>query len=135
MAVIRTATLSYRSTSVSHSSAGNPGMTDAFRVTVVRPPHDLVLTVREPSGGHQVSWEVFLQSLRRAHAPDRARTDFSPLAGFYSRKFPPARAPHSQPRTPRPLMLAAASFGHYIMQARMLRGSKLRAESFDAGQG
>ncbi len=32
-------------------------------------------------------------------------------------------------RMPQPLMLAAASFGHYIMQARMLRGIKRRAEA------
>jgi len=31
--------------------------------------------------------------------------------------------------TPRPLMLATAAFGHYIMQARMLRGIKRRAEA------
>lgn len=30
--------------------------------------------------------------------------------------------------TPRPLMLIAAGFGHYIMQVRMLKGIKRRAE-------
>ncbi len=32
-------------------------------------------------------------------------------------------------RTPRPLMLVAAALGHYIMQARMLRGIKRRVEA------
>ncbi len=43
-----------------------PGMTDAFCVTVVRPPHDLVLTVPEPGGGNRVSWEFQLEPLNQA---------------------------------------------------------------------
>lgn len=31
--------------------------------------------------------------------------------------------------TPRPLMLAIAGFGHYVMESRMLRGIKRRAEA------
>lgn len=113
-----------------------PGMTDAFRVTIARSPHDLVLTVPEPSGANQVSWEFLLAPL------DHARTRLI-VRGRISHRWPGsirerARAPgrlifieriyEMLAHTPKPLMLAAAGFGHYIMQVRMLRGIKRRAE-------
>lgn len=113
-----------------------PDATDAFRVTTAEPPHDLILTVPDASGGNQVSWEFLLEPL------DRTRTRLI-VRGHISRHWPapttPRSALHRRPiliehiygvlaRTPRPLMLAAASLGHYIMQARMLRGIKRRAE-------
>lgn len=108
-------------------------MTDAFRVSVVRPPHDLVLTVPEPGGGHQVSWEFFLQSLAGGRTRLIVRGRISPhWPGFiHESSRPPGRLILIEriyeilARTPRPLMLAAASFGHYMMQARMLRDIKL----------
>lgn len=114
-----------------------PGMRDAFRVARVRPPHDLVLTVPEVSGGNQVSWEFLLEPL------DRGRTRLI-VRGRISRCWPGSIQERSRPpgrliliehiykilaHTPRPMMLAVASFGHYIMQARMLRGIKRRAEA------
>ena len=114
-----------------------PGMTDAFCVTTVRPPHDLVLTVPEATGGNQVSWEFLLEPL------DHERTRLI-VRGRISRQWPGSIRERSRPpgrlvlieriyavfaHTPRPLMLAAAGFGHYIMQARMLRGIKRRAEA------
>ncbi|WMT73384.1 SRPBCC family protein [Bradyrhizobium sp. Ash2021] len=120
-----------------------PGMTDAFCVTTVRPPHDLVLTVPKATGGHQVSWEFLLEPL------DHQRTRLI-VRGRISRRWPGSIRERSRPpgrlilieriyailaHTPRPLMLAAAGFGHYIMQARMLRGIKRRAESVTAGIG
>ena len=114
-----------------------PGMTDAFRVTTVRPPHDLVLTVPEASGGNQVSWEFLLEPV------DHGRTRLI-VRGRISRHWPGSIRERSRPpgrlilieriyailaHTPRPLMLAAAGFGHYIMEARMLRGIKRRAEA------
>jgi hypothetical protein len=114
-----------------------PGMTDVFRVASARPPHDLVLTVPEANGGNQVSWEFLLKPL------DHGRTRLI-VRGRISHRWPGSIQERSRPpgrlilieriyeilaRTPRPLMLVAASFGHYIMQARMLRGIKRRAEA------
>ena len=114
-----------------------PGMMDAFRVATVVPPRDLVLTVPEASGGNQVSWEFLLEPL------DRGRSRLV-VRGRISRRWPSSTRDRSRPsgrlifieriyailaHTPRPLMLAAAAFGHYIMQARMLRGIKRRAEA------
>ncbi len=45
-----------------------PGMTDVFCATIVRPPHDLVLTVPEAGGGNQVSWEFLLEPLEDGRA-------------------------------------------------------------------
>jgi uncharacterized protein YndB with AHSA1/START domain len=114
-----------------------PGMADAFCVTTVQPQHDLVLTVPEASGGNQVSWEFLLEPL------DNNRTRLI-VRGRISRRWPGSIQERSRPpgrlifiervyavfaRIPRPLMLVAAAFGHYIMQARMLRGIKRRAEA------
>jgi uncharacterized protein YndB with AHSA1/START domain len=114
-----------------------PGMADAFCVTTVQPQHDLVLTVPEASGGNQVSWEFLLEPL------DHNRTRLI-VRGRISRRWPGSIQERSRPpgrlifiervyavlaRIPRPLMLVAAAFGHYIMQARMLRGIKRRAEA------
>ncbi len=114
-----------------------PGMEDAFCVTTFEPPHDLVLTVPEASGANQVSWEFLLEPL------DHERTRLI-VRGRISRCWPGSIRERSRPpgrlifieriyailaRTPRPLMLVAAAFGHYIMQARMLRGIKRRAEA------
>jgi hypothetical protein len=114
-----------------------PGMADAFCVTTVQPPHDLVLTVPEASGGNQVSWEFLLEPL------DHERTRLI-VRGRISERWPGSIQERSRPpdrlifieriyavlaRTPRPLMLLVAAFGHYIMQARMLRGIKRRAEA------
>jgi hypothetical protein len=115
-----------------------PGMRDAFCVTTVRPPRDLVLTVPEASGGIQVSWELLLQPL------DYGRTRLI-MRGRISRHWPGSIRERSRPPgrlifieriyailayTPRPLMLVAAAFGHCVMQARMLRGIKRRAEAW-----
>lgn len=113
-----------------------PGATDAFRVVTIEPPHDLVLVVPDASGGHQVSWEFLLEPL------DHGRTRLI-VRGRISQRWPaPAQDRSASAHgpilieriygalalTPRPLMLAAAGFGHYIMQARMLRGIKRRVE-------
>jgi hypothetical protein len=113
-----------------------PGATDAFCVNTVRPPHDLVLTVPDTSGGNQVSWEFLLELL------DDKRTRLI-VRGRISPRWPEPTQDRSASAhglifierihgilalTPRPLILAAAGFGHYIMQVRMLRGIKRRAE-------
>ena len=114
-----------------------PGMKDVFCVTTVRPPHDLVLTVPKASGGNQVSWEFLLEPLEDGCTRLIVR-------GRISRQWPGSILERSRPqgrlifierihailaRSPRPLMLAAVGFGHYIMQARMLRDIKRRAEA------
>jgi hypothetical protein len=111
-------------------------MTDAFCVTTVRPPYELVLTVPEASGGNQVSWEFALEPL------DCGRSRLI-VRGHISRRWPAPIREGSGPshrlilieriyavlaHIPQTLMLAAAGFGHYIMQARMLRSIKRRAE-------
>ncbi len=114
-----------------------PGMTDVFRVTSARPPHDLVLTVPEANGGNQVSWEFLLEPLDhgRTRLIVRGRISYRWPGSIQERSRPPGRLILIEriyeilARTPRPLMLVAASFGHYIMQARMLRGIKRRAEA------
>jgi len=114
-----------------------PGMTDAFCVATVSPPHHLVLTVPQASGGNQVSWEFLLDPL------DLGRTRLI-VRGRVSRRWPGSIRDRSRPpgrliliervyemlaHAPRPLKLAAASVGHYVMQSRMLRGIKRRAEA------
>jgi len=114
-----------------------PGMTDAFCVTTVRPPHDLVLTVPDASGGNQVSWEFLLEPLEngRTRVIVRGRISRNWPGSIRERSRPPGRLLFIEriyailAHTPRPLMLVAAAFGHYIMQARMLRGIKRRAEA------
>ena len=114
-----------------------PGMTDAFCVTTVRPLHDLVLTGPEVSGGNQVSWEFLLDALEdgRTRLIVRGRISHRWPAPIRERSRPPGRLIFIEriyailAHTPRPLMLVAAAFGHYIMQARMLRGIKRRAEA------
>lgn len=117
-----------------------PGMKDAFRVAIVKPPRDLVLTVSEPDGGIQVSWEFLCEAL------DSGRTRLI-VRGRISQRWPGSIRERSRPpgplipieriygalaRIPRPLMLVAASIGHHIMQAHMLKGIKRRAESCPA---
>jgi hypothetical protein len=85
-----------------------------------------------------VSWEFLLEPL------DHSCTCLI-VRGRISQHWPggsPARTAASQRpilieriytvlgRTPRPLMLVVAGFGHYLMEARMLRGIKRRAESW-----
>lgn len=113
-----------------------PGMTDAFRVAIVEPPHDLVLIVPEAGGANQVSWEFLLEPLERGRTRliVRGRISHRWLGSIRDRSRPPGRLIFIEriyetlARAPRPLMLAAAGLGHYIMQARMLRGIKRRAE-------
>jgi uncharacterized protein YndB with AHSA1/START domain len=113
-----------------------PGATDAFVVADVEAPHHLVLTVPDANGGTQVSWELLLQSLDGENTRLIVRARLSP-------RWPASTQARSNPstspiliermyavlkRTPKPLMLAAAGFGHYLMESRMLRGIKRRVE-------
>ena len=115
-----------------------PGMKDAFLVTEVDPPRRLVLTVPDATFGSRVSWEFFLEPLDQIQTRLIVRGRVSPHWLDPVTQDRP-EAPHSPiliervynllPRIPRPIMLAAASFGHGLMEARQLRGIKRRAEA------
>ena len=116
-----------------------PGATDVFCVAVVEPPTHLILTVPDGKGGIQVSYEFLLVPLDRDHTRLIVR-------GRISERWPSATQPSpvsSRPpifiervysmlaRIPRPLMLGVAFLGHHLMESRMLRGVKRRAEASD----
>jgi hypothetical protein len=114
-----------------------PGSTDAFCVAVVEPPRDLILIVLDAQGGIQVSYEFFLMPLDQDHTRLIVR-------GHISESWPSATkaAPaSSQPpifiervygvleSIPKPLKLGVGFLGHHMMESRMLRGIKRRAET------
>jgi hypothetical protein len=114
-----------------------PGMKEAFCVAMVEPPWHLVLTVPDAIGGNQVSYAFLVSPL--GHAQTRLI-----VRGRISRRWPTATqampAPSQPPifiervydilaRIPRPLKLGMAFLGHHLMESRMLRGVKRRAEA------
>jgi uncharacterized protein YndB with AHSA1/START domain len=114
-----------------------PGFTDAFRVAAVEPPRHLVLTAPEASGGNQVSWEFLLEPRDPGctrlivrgrisqHWPTSTQVDSAlPSGSTFILRIYSVLA-----HLPRPLMLAIGGFGHYLMESRMLRGIKRRAEA------
>jgi hypothetical protein len=114
-----------------------PGAKEAFLVAEVEVPRHLVLIVPEANGGIQVSWEFLLQPVDQGStrlivrarisrgwpAPTQARSASSSSPILIERIYAVLE------RTPKSLMLAAAGFGHYLMETRMLHGIKRRAES------
>jgi pimeloyl-ACP methyl ester carboxylesterase len=112
-----------------------PGAADAFVVTSVDPPRDLILAVPDGQGGTAVAWEHVLDPLdgnrTRLIARSRASAHWLDLA----RATPPAgdrpifieRAYSVLARLPRPLLIGVAALGHRIMEARHLRGIRRRA--------
>jgi hypothetical protein len=114
-----------------------PGANEAFVIAEVEVPRRLVLTVPDASGDFQVSWEFLLQPV------DQGSTRLIVRARV-SRRWPAQIQERSASLCdsilikriyavlhyiPRPLMLAVAGLGHYVMEVRMLRGIKRRAES------
>jgi hypothetical protein len=114
-----------------------PGSTDAFCVAVVEPPRHLILTVPDGKGGIQVSYEFLLIPLD----PDHTRLV---VRGRISQHWPTATQPasvSSRPpffieriysllaRIPQPVKLGVGFLGHHLMESRMLRGIKRRAEA------
>jgi uncharacterized protein YndB with AHSA1/START domain len=112
-----------------------PGATDAFIVSAVSPPRDLVLTAPDGHGGHAVAWEHVLFPLEggrtRLIVRARASSHWLDLA----RAKPPSghrrifieRAYSALARLPRPLLIGFGAFGHRIMEARHLRGIRRRS--------
>lgn len=113
-----------------------PGMTDAFCVAEVKPFVHLILTVPDAKGGFQVSYGFFLVAVDHDHTrlimrgrlSDRwptaihvsSASSHSPI--FIERVYTVLGC------SPRPLKLAIAYVGHHLMESRMLRGIKWRAE-------
>ena len=118
-----------------------PGATDAFVVAAVEPPSDLVLTVPDGHGGHAVAWEHLLDPIDggrtrlvvrgrvSSHWLDRARAKGP--AGH--RRIFIERALGVLARLPRPLLLAFAGIGHWLMEARHLRGIRRRSTRAQIG--
>ena len=112
-----------------------PGAADAFLVSAIDPPRDLVLTVQDGLGGNAVAWEHVLDPLDggrtrllvRGHASshwlDRART--TPPDGHH--RIFIERAYAALAVLPRPLLIAFATVGHRVMEARHLRGIRRRS--------
>ncbi|UCC38559.1 MAG: hypothetical protein JSV96_12080 [Candidatus Aminicenantes bacterium] len=112
-----------------------PGATDAFIAAVVEQPWNLVLTVPKKDGGNLVSWDFLLKPLDQGytrlivrarispHWLERTENDASPDSLVLIERIYGVLA-----KIPRPLLLSVAGFGHRIMEARMLRGIKRRAE-------
>jgi hypothetical protein len=106
-----------------------PRAKDAFIVTTVEPPRNLVLTVPGKDGSILVTWEFLLQPVgsdTRLLVRGRVSQGWPPL--------PPGIRPIERiyrllARLPRPLMIAIGGFGHTVMEVRMLRGIKRRAEA------
>jgi hypothetical protein len=112
-----------------------PGATDAFIVAVVEEPWNLVLTVPEEDGGNLVSWDFLLKPLDHGYTRLIVRARISPqwlerTEGNASPGGPILieRVYGVLARIPKPLILSVAGFGHRLMEARMLRGIKRRAE-------
>jgi hypothetical protein len=112
-----------------------PGATDAFVVAAVDPPRDLVLTVPDGRGGIAVAWEHLLEPLARGRTRLIVRGRASSQWVDRARTKPPAdRRPIFIERTyaalaalPRPVLIAFATMGHRIMEARHLRGIQRRS--------
>ncbi len=113
-----------------------PGAKDAFVVERADPPRDLVLTVP----GHRamlVSWEHLLEGLEgqrtRLVVRGRVSREWKLLARDAGRErahpFFIERIYRVLARMPRPVLVAAAGYGHRVMEARHMRGIKRRAEA------
>ena len=112
-----------------------PGATDAFVVSAVEPPRDLVLTVPDGHGGHAVAWEHALVPLEGGGTRLIVRGRTSSRWLDLARARPPSghrrifveRAYAILARLPRPLLIGFAAFGHRVMEARHLRSIQRRS--------
>ncbi len=113
-----------------------PGMNEVFLVTAVDPPCSLILTVPDATSGTRVSWEFYLKAIgRNTRLIVRGRVAPHWLAVVPQASSAPRRGQIFIERVysllahlPRPIMIAAASFGHGLMHRRQLHGIKIRAE-------
>ena len=114
-----------------------PGAEDVFVLQALDPGEDLVLCVPSSSGGFLVSWEFMLapmtdkttRLLVRGRVADTWLTETGGQADSENEPILIQRIYNILAMIPRWIMLPLAGFGHRIMEARMLRGIKRRAES------
>ena len=112
-----------------------PGATDAFVVSAVEPPRDLVLTVPDGHGGHAVAWEHALFPLEGGRTRLIVRGRVSSHWLDLVRAKPSAGPPRvfiqgayaMLARLPLRLRIGLAAFGHRVMEARHLRGIERRS--------
>src|SRR5688572_23813723 len=117
-----------------------PGAQDAFVVVAVDPPTDLVLTAPDGHGGIAVGWEHVLDRVPggrtrlivrgRASSQWLARASATPPTDH--QRFFIERAYAALATLPRPLLIAFATLGHRIMEARHLRGIQRRSTAASA---
>jgi hypothetical protein len=106
-----------------------PGAEEAFVVSALTPDRELLLTVPLSDGEVMVTWEFVLDALASGHTRLLVRGRVAPgWPGRPSGSRMIERAYRVLSLVPRPFMLAAAGLGHGIMEAKMLRGIKRRAE-------
>jgi hypothetical protein len=114
-----------------------PGMTDAFCVAMVEPPLHLILTVPDGKGVIQVSYEFLLVPLDYDHTRLVMRGRISQSWPTSTKASPALSQPPTfielvygvLERLPRPLKLGVAFLGHHMMESKMLRGIKQRAQA------
>lgn len=104
-----------------------PGAEDAFIVAAVEPDRELVLTVPGPDGSILASWDFLLEGLAPARTRLIVRGRVWPGVPKGSRFI--KHIYRLWAAAPKPLMLALGGLGHGIMEGRMLRGIKRRAEA------
>jgi hypothetical protein len=117
-----------------------PGAQDAFVVAAVDPPRDLLLTVPDGHGGIAVGWEHVLDPVpggrTRLMVRERASSEWLARASA----TPPTDHPRFfiervyavLARLPGPVLIAVATLGHRIMEARHLRGIQRRSTAASA---
>lgn len=114
-----------------------PGADDAFVVQSLDPGKNLVLCVPSSSGGFLVTWEFLLEPmienttrlLVRGRVADTWLKDPGGQVDSEDRPILIQRIYRILAIIPLWIMLPIARLGHRIMEARMLRGIKRRAES------
>jgi hypothetical protein len=113
-------------------------MKDVFLISQVDPPFHLILTVPDVTFGSRVSWEFLLKPLdqgctrliiRGRISPHWLSTATPEISTVRSGQIFIERIYSLLARLPRPIMIAAASFGHGLMEVRQMHGIKRRAEA------
>jgi len=130
----------HQNTEVGQVFPAIPGVEDAFVLHALDPGKDLVLCVPSPSGGFLVSWEFMIEPMTgnatrllvRARVADTWLTDTGGQGDSEDGPIMIERVYGLLAMIPRWILLPVAGFGHRIMEARMLRGIKRRAESLPA---
>jgi len=131
--------LEHQSVEVGQVFPAIPGVEDVFVLKAMIPERQVVLCVPSSSDEYLVSWEFFLEPaadnatrlLVRARIADNWLIELGRDIGADSGPILIERVYGLLAIVPRWIMLPIARIGHRIMQARMLRGIKRRAESLE----